>query len=230
MAPLSKRLFVCATSVGLVLLTTAGTWVMGPGKGTHGGGFPTNGLLDNFNRADESPLGNGNWTELLSSAHDSARIVSNAVVRVGTVQKAGMYWSASQFTANQEVYFTISTKTDQWMDLLLRLTNPAGSPFNGYAISIEVSAGTDVIAVNRKDDDANTLLGSTFSQEITNGDGVGASIVGSTITVYYRSGAGAWTALGTRTDSTYSGAGHIGFAGNQNGTSWTMDDFGGGSL
>jgi hypothetical protein len=226
LAPLGALLVVCFASLG-------GTWVMGQGKGSHAS-FPANGILDDFNRANEDPLANGNWTKIGVSNHDPLELVSNAARRnTGGLIKSGSYFSGRTFTANQEVYLTISTKPGNgwWMDLFLRIQDGTINNLDCYAISINISSGTDTIQVTRKDDDANTSVGAAFSQEITNGDGVGASITGSTITVYYRSTAlGAWTALGTRTDATYSGTSSIDFAGSENGGTWIADDFGGGSL
>jgi hypothetical protein len=83
--------------------------------------------------------------------------------------------------------------------------------------------------VYRVDDNSNTLLGSSFSQAFTDGDSIGITHVGSTITIYFKSGAGSWTSLGTRTDGTYTGAGRIAIGGFDS-TSLTFDDFGGGAL
>jgi hypothetical protein len=56
-------------------------------------------------------------------------------------------------------------------------------------------------------------------------DEFGMTIIGSTITVYYKTALGSWTVIGTRTDSTYSGGGKIGVGITARGG---VDSFGGG--
>jgi hypothetical protein len=74
-----------------------------------------------------------------------------------------------------------------------------------------------------------TRLGATESQTITNGDSCGLTIIGGTLQMYYKVGAGAWTAKGTgRTDGTYSAAGYIGMGLNTD--AQACDDFGGGTI
>jgi hypothetical protein len=56
-------------------------------------------------------------------------------------------------------------------------------------------------------------------------------MIGSTITVYYKVGAGAWNSIGTRTDSTYTGSGYIGlWADCGTANSGKFDDLKGGTL
>jgi hypothetical protein len=57
------------------------------------------------------------------------------------------------------------------------------------------------------------------------------SLIGSgadNITVYYKAAAGSWTSLGTRTDSSYTGAGYVGLTMYYY-SDRRLDDFGGGT-
>ena len=64
------------------------------------------------------------------------------------------------------------------------------------------------------------------------GDSIGMSMVGSTITVYYKASGGSWTSLGTRTDSTYTAAGRLQLGQwlSSSGVASTIDNFGGGAI
>jgi hypothetical protein len=199
------------------------------------GPFPTNGILDNFARADEDPLGNGNWSTLGAGSWAPWQLISNQMVDgSGGSLSDGSYWSASIFAANQEAYVTIATipnNSFEWIELCVRIQDATINNRDCYNVSLSyLVSGTDQITVNRVDDNVSTQLGATINQDISAGDGIGVSIIGSTITVYYRSGFwGTWSSLGTRTDSTYTGGGSIGLTGMVNNT-YKLQRFGGGSL
>jgi hypothetical protein len=61
------------------------------------------------------------------------------------------------------------------------------------------------------------------------GDKLGLECIGSTIAAYVFQ-SGAWSQLGTRTDSTYSAAGKIGVRLSDAGSNSRIDDFGGGTV
>jgi hypothetical protein len=61
-----------------------------------GASFPRTGILDNFNRADENPLGNGTWSCPFRSSEYSLRITGNVVLRNGASAR-GCYWSGATF-------------------------------------------------------------------------------------------------------------------------------------
>lgn len=150
----------------------------------------------------------------------------------GTLYSSSAYRSDQTYGPDCEVYFTVATKPGAGnpVELWARITNPASATVSGYRIDItDVSgAGNDTWQLVRVDNNVNTNVGAAITQEVTAGDGVGMSIVGSTITFWYKAGAGAWTSLGTRTDTTYSAAGNIGVG------LWfstvRIDDFGGGTI
>ncbi len=137
------------------------------------------------------------------------------------------YWSAASFGPGQEVYASVPAFNNAYVGLWLRVSNPNASNLNGYLVAFyKAGYGTNTIRIFRFDSAGSaSQLGADIAQTITDGDSIGASIVGSTITVYYKVGAGAWTNRGTRTDNTYSTSGRIGLEIG----SGSVDDFGGGT-
>lgn len=188
--------------------------------------FPLTPILDNFTRANGT-LG-PNWTSVWDDA--AVRIVSNAAattIATGAFESSGWYWNLNTFGPDAEVYATMSTVgTDNIYRLYLRLSPATG---NGYLIT--ANKFTSQIGLYRSDGGIYTQLGSLISQTIFNGDSFGASIVGDTLTAYYKpSAASSWSNIGSRTDSTYSSAGAVGAYWYSFNTGATLDNFGGGSL
>lgn len=99
-----------------------------------------------------------------------------------------------------------------------------GTTPDGYYLSID-SAGCSIW---RADNGSPTQLGSAFAFTVSSGDSLGLSVVGSTLTAYYKSGSGSWTTLGSRTDATYSAAGNLMIIATDAGA--VLDDFGGGTI
>jgi len=184
--------------------------------------FPTTGILDAFTRADEDPLGNGTWTGPFRETGGQLKIVSNVILGQATSQNNSSYWSAADFGPDCEVFHDVST-VDADISPSLRISSP-GASVNCYIIS--ENGGT--WQLYKEVGGAFTALGSSASQTVSAGDGIGLSAVGTTITMWYRAGAGAWATIGTpQTDSSVTGAGKIGTCANFN---QTYDNFGGGTV
>lgn len=194
--------------------------------------FPNTPILDNFTRADQGPQPSSQWT----SNGDGLKVSSNTCVASASAG-ASDYWNPTQFSVDCEVYCKISTKAtilNDYIALFLRGT-PAGdfySPSTWYCVKYkENTVGTDTITI---ENDSGTAL-ATFDQEVSSGDSIGLSAIGTILTAYYKSGAGAWTVLGTYDisgDATkYLNAGYIGAAiyYTLTDTGLAIDDFGGGS-
>src|SRR5437899_3384504 len=116
--------------------------------------FPTTGLLDNFNRAAEDPLGNGTWTCPLK--------VGDANLKIGSLQhvesansSADCYWSASKFGANSEAYVTIIVlpEAGNCDALLVRVSSPNTSSLSGYwgEYCAVAGASNDTFTISRLD-------------------------------------------------------------------------------
>lgn len=189
--------------------------------------FPTTPILDNANRSDENPLTNSRWSSPSYGSFANLKVSSNTIKQAVTAGSDGlMYWNTGNFGADEEVYVTISaiSTTDNFVLLGARYTSTG----NGYKIDWQAPSR---IRVFRDDAGVRTQLGADITQTVVAGDSIGFSIIGSTITVWYKAAAGSWTSLGTRTDATYSAGGRLQLG------QWlsadvasTIDDFGGGTV
>jgi hypothetical protein len=184
--------------------------------------FPANGVIDNFNRANEGPPMTG-WANIVSGLVVS----SNACAPSSTGTRSG-YYSTILTEADCEVFVTVVTApaNNRNVTLLARVHDVSGTSFDGYGLRLNKVSGTDTLQIVRIDNGSLTNLGSAISQEIASGNKIGLEIVGSTLTAYVDTGSG-WTAVGNTTDSTYNVAGYLGI---DIGGSGTLDDFGGGEL
>lgn len=187
--------------------------------------FPTTGILDNFNRANEGPPPSSGWAA-------DATVGTNQLTTSGNTLAAGTsnvfaYWAQSIFGPDSEVWVTLTTKSGgtNYLALYLRF-DPA--THNGYELELDpVVGGTDTSQHYRVDNAVFTAIGAAISQEFSNGDGLGLEVDGTTLQGYRRSGS-TWAPLGTtRSDSTYKGIGRLAIQlGN---TDVVCDDFGGGT-
>lgn len=184
--------------------------------------FPVNGILNDFNQANEGPPITG-WANIVSGLIVS----SNVCAPSGSGNRSG-YRTTILTAADCEVYATISAvpSANRNMTLLARLHNISGSSIDGYGLRFNKLSGTDTLQIVRVDGGVLTNLGSAISQELVVGNKFGLEIVGGTLTAYVDTGSG-WTAVGSATDSTYSVAGYLGI---DIGGTGTLDDFGGGEL
>jgi hypothetical protein len=182
-------------------------------------------LLDDFNRANTN-LNSGNWAQ--AQADDNPmRIVSNQVEGQGAGYN-GSIWDNDLGSPDQEVAIDIVVKPSQgdYIALYLRCSDPSSSQ-TGYFVSMVTQGGTDTVSVDRFTGFSFTGIGADYSQEFSAGDKLGASIVGTTISVYRHNGT-SWSLLFTRTDSTYSTGNYIGIS-NEDGTG-EYDNFYGGAI
>jgi hypothetical protein len=193
---------------------------------------PTQGVLDNFNRANGG-LG-ANWTAGLYSGTTAPTIISNtAGISAGALFHE-VHWNAASYTES-EVYATIATPpaTGQYVYVWARGQSLGTTGADGYQLLIERSAGTDAWTLSRVIDEVETAL-ATRSQEVSAGDAFGLVVLGTgatvTLQIWYRANGGSWTQLGADVSDTSGSriiaAGRIGFGFNANTT--RVDDFGGG--
>jgi hypothetical protein len=202
--------------------------------------FPTTGILEDGSGADEDPLDtrwDGTHVFIGGDTGMLAKI-SNQLTNAtggGTDTSLG-YDGASgsqQFSGDVEVWATIVTASTVVADQfkLLAMNARAGDVnADGYELHVEKSASTDIWQLRRRDNVTPTVLGADMNQEIASGDSVGISLVAGVLTAYYQSGAGAWTVIGTRSDSTYVGPWWIGIKTFQaSPLAWKTVPFGGGT-
>jgi hypothetical protein len=181
--------------------------------------FPTTALLDNFNRADESPIA-GNWGTPFETNQSSAqaRVVSNQYGPVGTSFGEG-YWNPSTY-ADCECWATFAVAGGDPM-ICLRLTPGTTSTATGYAVRFTPGTPGSVLAYKLPGYTALARAGTAAT--IAVGDQVGASMIGSTITAYVNG-----VAVATWTDASYA-SGNLGLGFWTRNSTARLEDFGGGS-
>jgi hypothetical protein len=195
--------------------------------------FPTSSVIDTFNRANEDPLSDGGKWSIGPDdfgGTNNLRVASNECFQ-GSATSSNGYRNDQDYGPDCEVYCTITVIPTTAVVLYARCVNIGSGTTDGYAIYFDCNASPDVVLICRMDNDGLTVLGAsiTMGTSLVVGDKVGMEIVGSTIAAYaYQSGA--WTQLGTRTDSTYSAAGKIGVRISDSGSNARIDDFGGGTV
>lgn len=168
--------------------------------------FPTTGILDSGTRADESPA--VGWTDGPDGGtYGNVKILSNTIAAISG--DAWSYWNAGTYGPPVEAYATVPTlfTSSNAIEINFRIQGVGTATLDCY--SVKAVPNTSDLRVFRTDNGVETQLGADIAQAFAGGDGFGAEMPGDTLTVYYKSGAGAWTSMGTRTDSTYPGAGHI---------------------
>ena len=195
---------------------------------------PQTPVLDDANRADNASAG-ANWgagtypsfgTFGIGIAGNQFAAVSNPYCE--------SWWSAASFDANQEAYITYAASVGNGGDwgLNLRLQTPGTAGVDGYRANVFPLAGTDTIKMYRADNNVLTELTPTpaATQEWTPGtDKLRFGAVGSTLDVDRWDGAN-WTALASRSDSTYPNGGYLGTWMFNSGATGKLDDFGGGNM
>ena len=195
-----------------------------------GGGFPFNTtILDNFNRADESPA--AGWATV-QSGKDLIRVVSNQAAKITTGSgDAAAVLSAYTFGGGVETYFDAPTSpgAGSYYVVYHRISDLAGTG-DGYYFYSAVTGGAASAAIARLDNGTGTDLGGTFdSPGWSSGDSIGIDhSAGGIATAYRKPSAGSWTQLTNRSDNTYVDYGCGGVGGG--GTTFRYENFGGGTM
>lgn len=189
--------------------------------------FPTTPVLDGFaysNGAIDAVSG-GAWdNNVFADPGDGGLEVIGGAVRTATVAGIGNAWYQTLFPADQEAYFDVAT-AGNYHALLLRVQSPGTTGGDGYVVEVEGTTYT----VFRMDNATGTLIVTGTVPALADGDGFGASIVGSTIQAYRRSSGGFDDYGPAVRDTVYQGSGYIGIAFEDQGVRPVVDSFGGGA-
>ena len=187
--------------------------------------FPTTGILDDFNRADETPLsGGGNWGDRNTSQDLS--LVSNRVGGAGVNQLSSEYWTVATYGPDCEVYVSAtrlaSYGTGSYVRLWLRIQNPGAANETGYMMQwLNNASGCSIFKETSRE--AYTSLATSSTPRFAANDQIGMEAIGTTITVYQNG-----TSVLSTTDATTTGAGYLAIGCRS--TIFRLDDFGGGTV
>lgn len=191
--------------------------------------FPTTGLIDNFNRADENPLSDGGlWTTAIFVGHSALQVLDNQVVPIAAAGSG--YRNTATFT-DVEVFATVSVLGEDDTEIFVlmgRIVSPGTAGVDGYGVALEPRASGDAIVLYRFVDSIATGINSIL-QNVAVGDSIGLRVEGTTVEVWWKPSAGAWTFLFSGTDATIVGPGNIGIYIDFH-INFRGDDFGGGSI
>lgn len=186
--------------------------------------FPTTPLLDDFNRPNEALSASANWgTDWWNYGVGGLNVISNQCGNV-IVAAATSDWIAATYT-DTEVYMELPAGRAGDVGLIARIVNPRTASASGYVCVF--ASVSNVVRIERWDNQIPTVL-TTGTQAISAGDSIGFEVIGSTITVYHKTSAGAWSAILSTTDATYAGPGGIGIAMTENTT--RAENFSGGEV
>jgi len=183
--------------------------------------FPTTSVIDNFNRADAANLG-ANWSTFWGDPTNT--IVTNQAV--GSTGWRGNYYNVGTYGPDCEAYLTL-TALGATYTFYLFIRTTSTSPLTGYAIKVESALSR--ISLKRYLNGSEAEGMAAYTQAVTAGDSIGISCIGSTITGWYKSGAGAWTELGHVTNTYITNAGYICLDHTSTTTANSFDNFGGGT-
>lgn len=190
--------------------------------------FPQLGLIDQFNRADEDPLAGGLWSGPIFTGEGQLKIVSNQCLPNAALAQGNSYLTVQQ-GPDVEAYCTLTSAWAASYRVTFYFRSTTGANVSGYRVNFRNIAGDHRVIIDRLDAGPLTVLNDIdIADTIASGDKFGAEMIGSTINAYWKAGAGAWTNIGSATDSTYKTAGYTGLSLVTVGV--TVDDFGGGTL
>lgn len=165
-------------------------------------------LVDDCARADQGPPPGPGWAAFTSNT-DRLRLESN-LIRPDTTGNCTEHWDTATDDADSEVAAALSAVPSGSFDYLgvyIRGRQPGASTADGYFAGVRNGGGN--LDYYRMDNGGYTQLGATIgSAGFAAADWLGLNVTGTTLDARrYRSGA--WgSALGTRTDSTYTAAGY----------------------
>jgi len=194
--------------------------------------FPETSILDSGTGTDANPVG-GSWSGPTVTGNQQLRRVSNKFANgPGTSADNGSYWNAGPTSsADCECYCTIDTAgsgAGNWVEVEARIQNVGTSGADYYAVLANLNGQSMEFFVVTNG--VYAPLGSPSalpgSVSWSNGDAIGIEIIGTTINGYYKASGGSWQLVASRTDSTYSAAGHIALS--IGGSTSRVTNFGGG--
>lgn len=194
--------------------------------------FPSTAVLDNFNYTS-NPVPTPPWdSHRIDDLTVATQLKATGTALASNTSGAGNGKYGTSFGADQEVYCKLLTtlSTGDYVFLAARISQTPSDTNHWQGYGLIYIAGTGW-QLRRYDAGASTVLGTTVTTPaLASGDSIGMSVVGSTLTAYRKPAGGSWTALFTRTDTTYSAGGQIGVELGDTTATMRLDDFGGGDV
>ncbi len=187
--------------------------------------FPRTGVLDSFARA-AGGLGS-NWQSPGLQDAGTVTIASSGLTKSSSAESSAT-WSPSTFGADQEAYLTVPTLPSggNFIQVAGRVSTLSSSGVSCYFLRVTPSSSTWDLREKLNGNTSTSIA--TFTAPLAAGDGMGLQLVGSTITAYRKPGSGAWTSVGSATDTTIPGAGYVSFT--LGDTAMRGGAFGGGTI
>jgi streptogramin lyase len=222
------RVVVTATSsAGTAHVTSAATPTVTVTPG------PLTGLLDDFNRPDNTGPPSPTWSRLpFAPSGTTANLFVTSQQLAASTATAADYWNAQAFGPDSEMWATVATKPAA--DLVpvalgLRIQNPATPTASGYLGSfINRATGADQYRITARIGgvDASTLA-SVTGPELNPGDQLLFRAIGTSLQLW-RGSAGTWTQILTANDPRITNPGNIAVLARD--SSLRLDNVGGGTL
>lgn len=186
--------------------------------------FPNVPVVDNANRADGA-LGSS-WTSPTFSGNVALTIASNKFAPNSSTSSTS-YWNVVSPSGHLQAFVTLATNdatggVEYAVDYCF--SSPNSGSENGYRFQTEAGS----VSCYRIDARSFTKLGSSITQAKATSDSIGVDLSGGTHTLYYNAAGAGWSALSTRSDSTYT-SGITGVFSSAS-ASQRLDDFGTGTV
>lgn len=191
--------------------------------------FPTTPILDDFNTgALQNLTARPGWSATIPrTGHTTAATDATPTKAICGATNKGNSWATQAADCEAYVTFTDLTFGSGEFELICRLT--ATGSLTCYFLRI-LSGSTTEFHLAKWVAGSGTLISSGVSIATAPGDSIGMSAIGTTITSYYKAGAGAWAQQEQVTDSSVTGSGDVaGFVTFGTGTA-NIDSIGGGAV
>lgn len=191
--------------------------------------FPNTPVLDNFNRSNQGPPPSSSWSGPYYGDPDGLIVAGNLCRGNNSSFFNSNYWNVFTVSDPCEIYVDISVHPNNGQDLWLEFVSGTLATPNGYGIDYHFNGTDGKWQFTKFTNGAQATLNSlqTITGGFVNGDGWGFGLNNGVLSAYRRS-SGTWSSLGTATDNTYKGPFNLGLE--MNGTTTTIDNFGGGSV
>lgn len=187
--------------------------------------FPTTGILDDFNRANETPI-TTNWTTPAMTGDGAINLASNQLS--GGAGFFNAYYDVATYGPDLEVFATTADipGVGESMSVFCFMAD-AGTTPDGYCVRLFGGAShTGEIRILNNGSTSLLLSLGTLTTFIA-GDKLGMARIGGIVEAWaYQSGA--WSKLGGVLDTTYVGTATLALE--MNGSRPRWDDFGGGRV